>query len=69
MADRASMSRYVDLLGDLEAAARAGRSAGKSAVDVAAGYVVPKSLGEWMASKTGLERAMTAWYRELDSAR
>ena len=69
MANGASLTRYIDLLEHLESAARIGRTAGKSAVETAAGYAVPKSLGEWMASKTGLERAMTAWYRELDAAR
>ncbi|MEQ1691624.1 MAG: MBL fold metallo-hydrolase [Gemmatimonas sp.] len=69
MADRVSMARYIDLLTDLEAAARSGRTAGKTAIESAAGYEVPKALGEWMASKSGLERAMTAWYREFDAAR
>jgi glyoxylase-like metal-dependent hydrolase (beta-lactamase superfamily II) len=69
MANATSVTRYLDLLGDLGAAARRGRDTGKSAVDLAAGYTVPASLGDWMASKTGVERAMTAWYREWDAAR
>ncbi len=33
--------------------------------EVASRYVVPAALGEWMARKPSVERAMTAWYREL----
>jgi len=69
MADRESVGRYLDLLAELESTARRGHAAGKSAVDAVAGYTVPASLGSWMASKAGLERAMTAWYRELDAPR
>jgi glyoxylase-like metal-dependent hydrolase (beta-lactamase superfamily II) len=69
MADRASVTRYLDLLHDLGAAARRARDGGVTAVAAAAAYTVPASLGEWMASKTGLERAMGAWYREWDSSR
>lgn len=69
MADRARVATYVDLLSSLEAAARLGHDAGKSAVDAAAAYTVPATLGEWMAGKTGVERAMTAWYREFDTRR
>ena len=69
MASRARVDTYVELLSSLEAAARRGHTAGKTAVEAAAGYTVPPALGEWMASKTGIERAMTAWYRELDTRR
>lgn len=64
MADRVSVSRYLDLLGDLGAHAARERAAGRTAIEAAAAYRVPTSLGEWMASKTGLDRAMTAWWRE-----
>ena len=64
MADRTSVARYLDLLGDLGAHAGRERAAGRSVVEAAAGYHVPASLGEWMAGKTALERAMTAWWRE-----
>lgn len=59
------MQQYQDLLASLEAAARRGHVAGTPAAQVAASYTVPAALGEWMASKASLERAMTAWYREL----
>lgn len=62
---RAGMTDYLGLLDSLEAAARAGRAAGTPAAQVAAAYSVPASLGEWMASKASIERAVTAWYREL----
>ncbi|WP_309669893.1 MBL fold metallo-hydrolase [Gemmatimonas sp.] len=64
MADRVSVARYLDLLGDLGAHAGRERAAGRTAVEAAASYRVPASLGEWMASKAGLERAMTAWWRD-----
>ncbi len=69
MANHAAVQRYLDLLNDLGASAKRGHDAGKSAQDVAAAYTVPVALGEWMASKTGLERAMTAWYREWTPAK
>lgn len=59
------MATYLGLLESLEAAARAGHTAGKSAADAAAAYKVPPALGEWMASTPSVTRAMTAWYREL----
>lgn len=59
------MADYVGLLESLEAAARAGYAAGTPAAQVATAYVVPAALGEWMASKPSVERAITAWYREL----
>jgi glyoxylase-like metal-dependent hydrolase (beta-lactamase superfamily II) len=61
----AGMTQYEGLLQSLEQAARAGHAAGTPAADVAARYAVPPALGEWMASKPSVERAMTAWYREL----
>jgi glyoxylase-like metal-dependent hydrolase (beta-lactamase superfamily II) len=62
---RSGMTEYLALLESIEAAARTGHAAGTPAVQVAAAYTVPASLGEWMASKVSLERAMQAWYREL----
>ncbi len=64
MAARVSVARYLDLLGDLGAHASRERAAGRSTVEAAATYRLPTSLGEWMTSKAGLERAMTAWWRE-----
>jgi glyoxylase-like metal-dependent hydrolase (beta-lactamase superfamily II) len=59
------MADYLGLLDSLEAVARAGHAAGTPASQVAASYSVPAALGEWMASKPSVERAITAWYREL----
>lgn len=59
------MAAYTGLLESLEAAARAGHAAGTPVAQVAAAYTVPASLGEWMASRPSVERAMAAWYREL----
>lgn len=59
------LSAYIGLLERLEAIARAGHAAGTPAAQVAARFVVPAALGEWMASPTSVERAISAWYREL----
>lgn len=68
MADGTNVTRYLDLLGELERVARRGHAAGRSATEAVDGYLLPASLGDWMAGKTGLERAMTAWYRELGTS-
>ena len=60
-----ALARYEALLDDLEQAARRGHAAGTPAADVAAAYTVPETLGEWMASRGAITRAMTAWYRVL----
>ncbi len=65
MADRTSVTRYLNLLDDLGAHAARERAAGRTAVEAAASYRVPPTLGEWMAGKSGLERAMNAWWREI----
>lgn len=63
MASRDAVQRYMDLLHDLEQAASRARATGKSATEAASEYKVPAALGDWMASKTGLERAFTAFNR------
>jgi glyoxylase-like metal-dependent hydrolase (beta-lactamase superfamily II) len=65
VADADAMRRYRGLLESLEQAARAGFSAGRSPQEAAASYVVPAALGEWMAGKPAIERAMQAWWRAL----
>lgn len=65
VANASAVSRYLGLLDDIERAARAGFTAGRTPAEIAAAYAVPASLGEWMASKAGVERAMTAWARAL----
>lgn len=65
VADVAALSRYRELLDSIGAAARAAHTRGTPAATAAAAYAVPAALGEWMASKAGVERAFTAWYRDL----
>lgn len=67
VADRAALTRYLGLLDDIESAARRGHKEGTTPAQLSATYTIPASLGEWMASKPSLERAMTAWYRQLDA--
>ena len=69
VADASALMRYRDLLATVEQAAQSGYRAGTSAADVAGAYAIPAVLGEWMASKPAIERAMSAWYREFDMAR
>ncbi len=67
VADAAAVTRYRGLLDDIGEAARRGHANGTPAAAIAASYTVPTTLGEWMAGKPAIERAMTAWYRELGS--
>lgn len=69
MVNAVALTRYADLLDDIERAGRAGHTAGQTPQQMAAGYVVPPSLGEWMAGKPSIERAMIAWAKELDAQR
>lgn len=67
LADRSALTRYLALLDDIESAARRGHKEGNTAAQLSGSYAIPAALGEWMASKPSLERAMTAWYRQLDA--
>lgn len=67
VADAGSMSRYRGLLQEIEATARREHQKGTPAATAAAAYTPPASLGDWMAGKPSLDRAFTAWYRELGS--
>ena len=67
LADRSALTRYLALLDDIESAARRGHKEGKTAAQLSGSYAIPAGLGEWMASKPSLERAMTAWYRQLEA--
>ncbi|MBL0891698.1 MAG: MBL fold metallo-hydrolase [Gemmatimonadaceae bacterium] len=60
-----AMTEYRALLDHVEAVARAGHAAGTPAQAAAASFAVPPALGEWMASRVSVERAMQAWYRVL----
>jgi glyoxylase-like metal-dependent hydrolase (beta-lactamase superfamily II) len=62
----ADMARYIDLLDHIEAAARRAMEAGTPVEQAAAGYTVPRSLGEWyMFSPRYPELAFRAWARAL----
>lgn len=61
------MARYIDLLEDVEAAARRAIERGVPVEAAAADYSVPAGLGEWfMFSDRYPELAFRAWFRALD---
>jgi glyoxylase-like metal-dependent hydrolase (beta-lactamase superfamily II) len=60
------MDRYLDVLAEVERAARAAHTRGAPAAEAAGAFTLPASLGEWyLFNKVFFERAFTAWYREL----
>ncbi len=62
----ADLDRYTAMIDDVERAARQAHAAGTSAKDAAAAYTIPASTGDWaMFGKTFVERAFSAWDREL----
>jgi glyoxylase-like metal-dependent hydrolase (beta-lactamase superfamily II) len=62
----AALASYLDLVLDIEEAARKAVEAGVPAVDAAAAYRLPDGLAEWvMFSPDYVERAFLAWQREL----
>jgi glyoxylase-like metal-dependent hydrolase (beta-lactamase superfamily II) len=66
MAKAADVDRYLDVLAEVERAARAGKDRGQTAAEAAQHYTLPASLGEWtLFTKTFMETAFAAWYREL----
>jgi len=68
LADGAGMDRYIDLLDDVEAAARRAVEEGTSAADAGAAYSIPESLGDWtLFNPRYFERAIAAWMSELAS--
>jgi glyoxylase-like metal-dependent hydrolase (beta-lactamase superfamily II) len=67
---QADYDRYVAMLDEVERAARAGYVKGTPAPDAAASFALPDSLGNWtLFSKAFFERAFTAWYRDLGTAK
>ena len=67
IADRAALAAYLDLLDDVEAAARRAIEAGVPLDRAGAAYQVPASLGQWhMFSPRYPEVAFRAWARELE---
>jgi glyoxylase-like metal-dependent hydrolase (beta-lactamase superfamily II) len=67
-ADAPAFDRSVALLDSLEHVARRAVADGVPVDEAARRYVVPEALGDWMASPTGVRRAMAAWYRALGSS-
>jgi glyoxylase-like metal-dependent hydrolase (beta-lactamase superfamily II) len=68
LADTAEMDRYIELLDDVEAAARAAVEGGVSAEAAGSAYTIPASLGEWtLFNPRYFERAIGAWMAELTS--
>lgn len=66
LADAAALARYLDLLDDVEAAAREAVAQGITAEEAGARYSVPSALGEWTLFNPGyFGRAIDAWMREL----
>ena len=66
LAHEAEFDRYVIVIDEIEKAARAGHSAGKTAAEAAAGFKLPESVGNWVLfSPQYYERAIGAWYKEL----
>ncbi len=70
VADAAAIDRYLAVLGELEAAARAAYARGMSAADAGKAFTLPTMLGEWaLFGPTFYERAFIAWNRELGTQR
>ena len=68
LADRATLKRYIDLLDDVEAAARRAIEAGRPLDEAGAAYRVPERLGSWhMFSPRYPEVAFRAWAKELEA--
>ncbi|NIP82399.1 MAG: MBL fold metallo-hydrolase [Gemmatimonadetes bacterium] len=66
LADGDALDRYIELLDDVEAAARRALAAGRPLDEAGADYAVPTGLGDWhMFSPRYPEVAFRAWEREL----
>lgn len=70
VATDADVARYLDMLGEVERAARAAYVRGTPPAVAAAAFTLPPSLGEWaMFNTVFFERAFAAWARELGPGR
>jgi len=66
LARQSDLNRYLDLLDEVERAARNAHRRGASAAEAGAQFTLPATLGEWVLfSPAFFERAFGAWYREL----
>ena len=69
LATASDLDRYIEVLDDIEAAARRAHERGVSAEAAGGEYRIPDALGEWILfSPRYFERAIGAWMKELDSA-
>ena len=66
VADAAAMDRYLTVLMEIEAAARAAFTRGTPPAEAGKAFVLPPQLGQWaLFGPTFYERAFSAWNREL----
>lgn len=66
LADQADLDRYIQVIDQVEMAARRAVERGASAAEAAKEFGLPASLGEWMMfSPRYHEVALSAWEREL----
>jgi glyoxylase-like metal-dependent hydrolase (beta-lactamase superfamily II) len=66
LADGPALARYLDLLDDVEAAAREAIALGLEAEEAGARYAVPEGLGTWtLFNPRYFETAIGAWIKEL----
>ncbi len=65
----ADFARYAAMIDSVGEAATRAHAAGTTASRAAAAYHFPEAVGDWvMFSNRFVERAFSAWYRELDGA-
>lgn len=66
VAGEGDLDRYLEVLAEVEHAARAAHGKGTPAAAAAAAFALPASLGEWyLFNAVFFERAFSAWFREL----
>lgn len=66
LADSEALDHYIDLLDDVEDAARTAMERGITAGEAGAEYRLPEGLGEWtLFNPSYFERAIGAWMTEL----
>jgi len=66
LADAAALDVYLDLLDDIEAAARLAMEDGRTAEEAGAAYRLPSGLADWtLFNRAYFEVAIGAWMREL----
>ena len=70
VADAPAIDRYLNVLGELETAARDAFAKGTTAAVAGKAFTLPAALGQWaLFGPTFYERAFTAWNRELGAAK